>query len=382
MLARLFDLTRGCLPTVASEIKQILDSSSAGATRRAILVREAVINAAWGYINALGFVTLAGILSWVFSRLVLPLLLLVLRPFIPAILRKYFLWRNWVEARLGDFVDYVCVDKKGRAERRRVCKARGHLYGVQVARLEQLNASVAALVRKAETTFSEARYWFDGKYDHLRPTEFAGRVAVVVPEEGPVPALGLWFRLRHRIDMGVYWADHTTCRIESASVRNQEGIANLEHQWAFRSGELKAIEDQVQRCKVRARETFRLAQASLKPINRPIAQPVPESRRREKMALLPTTTTASVSIAPPADVALIITTAAAVDSPDSAAIIPNPPPSPPAPLRTHQSLPALLAPPSPTPEETPTPAVAIPDTRTAEEIAVANAMEQIERTHA
>lgn len=327
--------------------------------------------------------TLAGILSGMFGRFVLPLLLLVLRPFIPAILRKYFLWRNWVEARFGDFVDFVCVDMRKRAERRRVCKARELVYGVQVARLEKLNAQVAALVQKAETAFSDARFWFDGKYDHLRPTEFAGRVAVVVPEEGPIPALGLWFRLRHRIDMGVHWADQIIRRIESADARNQEGIANLQHQWAFRSCELRAIEDQVQRCKVRTRETFRLAHAERRLINPPIEQPAPESRRREKTALPRPITTTSVS-APPADVALITTTAA-VDSPDSANI-PNPlPPSPPAPLPTNSRriFPALLARPSPTPEETPTTAaVTIIDTRTAEQIAVADAMLSVERSHA
>ncbi|KAG7292437.1 hypothetical protein NEMBOFW57_002472 [Staphylotrichum longicolle] len=377
LLARLFVLSRGCLPTIASRINLILDSSSAGATRRVTLAREAATSAAWGFINALRSVTLAGILSGMLGRFVLPLLLLVLRPFIPAILRKYFLWRNWVEARFGDFVDFVCVDMRKRAERRRVCKARELVYGVQVARLEKLNAQVAALVRKAETTFSDARFWFDGKYDHLRPTEFAGRVAVVVPEEGPIPALGLWFRLRHRVDMGVHWADQTIRRIESADARNQEGIANLQHQWAFRSCELRAIEDQVQRCKVRARETFRLAHAERRLINSPIAQPAPESRRREKTALPRHTTTTSVS-APPADVSRIITTIpAAVDSPGSANIPNLPPPSPPAPhpTKSRRIFPALLAAPSPTPEETPTAAtVTIIDTRTAEQIAVADAM--------
>jgi hypothetical protein len=175
LLTSLFAFFEGCLPTVAAKINQILVSLSAGATRRANLARESVINAAWGYINALRLVTVAGILSWMLSCLG-SLLLLVLRPFLPAILRKYFLWRNWAEDRLGDFVDLVCVDRAKQSERRREVASRELQYGMQVARLAELNDEVAQIARNAAKAFRDASDWLEGKYEHLRPTPFT-RVA-------------------------------------------------------------------------------------------------------------------------------------------------------------------------------------------------------------
>ncbi|KAK4044493.1 hypothetical protein C8A01DRAFT_31276 [Parachaetomium inaequale] len=252
-LAHLFVFFRGCLPVVAAKVNQTLVCLSAGATRRATLAREAVINAAWGFINALRSSTVAGILFWVLSRLVLPPLLLVLRPFIPAILRKYFLWRNWVEARLWDFADIVCVDMGRRSERRRVLKARELQFGVQMSKLTKLNDDVARLARVAADVWRESRDWLNGEFEHLRPTEFAGRVVIAVPEEGPVPTLGLWFRLRYRVDLEVFLVNQTIGRFDSAMERNQVSITGLEHQVAMWSSQIRAIDDQVEICRQRKR---------------------------------------------------------------------------------------------------------------------------------
>lgn len=54
--------------------------------------------------------------------------------------------------------------------------------------------------------------------------------------------------------MCVFFADHTIRRIECAMVKNQASIADLEHQLAFRSQELTAIQNQVHICQERARQ--------------------------------------------------------------------------------------------------------------------------------
>ncbi|KAK4101632.1 hypothetical protein N658DRAFT_485939 [Parathielavia hyrcaniae] len=223
LLTSLFAFLSACLAMAAAGINQILASLVAGAARRAILARESVVGAAFGFIHALRSTTVAGILSWMLCLLV-SCLLLVLAPFFSVIRRKYFLWRNWMEERLGDFVDFVCVDRAKQLERRREITSRELQHGMQ--------------------------------YEHLRPTLFA-RVAAVVPEEGPVPRLGLWFRLRHGIDLNVYCADQTICRIKSAMARNRDSFASLEQQRAFWSQEIRAIRDQARICQERSREAFR-----------------------------------------------------------------------------------------------------------------------------
>ena len=381
MLAGLFDFVRGSLPTAASKVRQTLESSVAGATRRVILAREAVITAAWGFINALRLTTLAGILSWVFGRLFLPFLLLVLRPFIPTILRKYFLWRNWVEDRLGDLADWYCYDKERREKRRCDVKSWEQELARQLESLAKLNAQVALVARNAAAAFCENSNWLAGKYENLRPTEFTGPVAAVVSERSPVPRFSLWRRFIERIDLDVERDDQAITRIQSDMARNQESISYLESQKKSRSAELAAIMAQVKLCEREDRDKFILkSRPKSERINRPVRQSRPESRFRENASLPPLLTTTRASVAnsvvlraPPADA--IITAAVAVDSPDSAAVIPLPLPSP-TPLL------ALPAPPSPTPEETSTPVAPPLDTRTAEQILVANVWEQISSVRA
>ncbi|KAK4155518.1 hypothetical protein C8A00DRAFT_41879 [Chaetomidium leptoderma] len=391
LLAYLSAFFRGCLPTVASRVNPILESFSAGATRRAILVRESVIDAAWGFINALRSVTLAGILSWMLCRLDLPLGLLVLGPFIPAILRKYFLWKSWGEARLEDFVDFVCVDTKRQIERRRAIKSRELVYGVQIKKLAELNDEVAKLARKAHDTFRDAlaRHWAEGQYEELRPTEFTGRVAAVVPEEGPVPFLGLWFRLRHRIDLRVHWSDHTMRRSESAMACNQASIAGLEHQVALRSAEIRAIIDQGLVCRQRlrekwAREADPARRTRIDRTARQVTAVAPTIRIREGASTLDRIRAAQMRAAEDSRkerklaAAASLAAAAAVDTPDSAAVAPSLPslPAPPTPL-------ALPAPPSsPSPEEKLAAAVATPLPKSRKETLLDNVRQSLEQSRA
>jgi hypothetical protein len=378
----------------ASRCRQALESSLAGTARRVNLARECAVDAAWGFINALGSTTPAGILIWVLRRLVWPLLLLVLRPFIPGILRKYFLWKSWAKDRAGDFVDYVCVDKGKQAERRRVIETRWLGYGVQVAKLNKLNEEVADIARKAAHAFSSNSSWLAGKYEHLRPTEFAGRVAAVVPEEGPVPVLGLWTRLRQRIDVSVYVADQTIRRIESAMARNQASIADLEHQLAFRSQELRAIHDQVRICQARAKQEWMRAQIRPRQLAalRPTPKAEPETRAGEGSSLherlqaklrkrLDKTASVSNTVVlytPPADAtsAITTTTTTTITTTNTTTTTAEHPPS------TVVTAPLPAPPSSPTPEEILALAAATPLPRTAEEIAIDAAMESIEQHRA
>ena len=283
--------------------------------------------------------------------------------------------------RLGDWVDWYCLDKKRREKRRRDVKSWEQELDRQLEKLATLNNQVALVARNAAAAFCENSNRLAGKYENLRPTEFTGPVAAVVSKQSPVPRLSLWYQLIKGIDLDVYRNDQAISRIESDVARNQESISYLESQKNDRSAQLKAIKDQVQLCERQARETFMLkSRLEFDRINRPVRQIAPESRFRENASLppLPTTTGASVANsvvlrAPPADA--IITTAVAVDSPDSTAIVPLPLPSP-TPLL------ALPAPPSPTPEETSTPVAPPLDTRSAEQILVANVWEQISSVRA
>jgi hypothetical protein len=368
----------GYLPTLASRTCHILESLSAGATRRANLAREAVVNAAWGYINALRSVSLAGTLSWVFVCFVLSPLLFVLRPFIPAILRKYFLWRNWVEARLGDFVDSVCVDIGRQIERRRLLEARLQLYRQQVARLDTMNTEVNRIAWNATDAFVAAGKWFKGKYEHLAPTEFNGRVATVVPEEGPAPTLGLWFRLRNRIDMDVYVADLKIRRIDSAMERNQLSLADLEHQTASRSAELWAIKDQVRNCERHEREKFRrsiiarpdqICSTASSQATRVVRVREVTTTRPPPTAATTTATVTTIVAAEPSPSRELVPVAA-VASPDPAYV---PPPFSRRPLPHPSRRPILALPPPP-----PSPPSTTP--QSLEERLLADAHRQLERT--
>ncbi|KAK4237041.1 hypothetical protein C8A03DRAFT_35036 [Achaetomium macrosporum] len=395
----------GSLPTVASRARQVLESSIAGTTRRANLARESAITVAWGYINALKATTLAGILSWVSGRLVLPLLLFVARPFVPAILRKYFLWKNWAMDRAEDFVNYVCVDMEKRAERRRVREARELALAAQLTKLEQLNKANAKAYRNAVEAYQEGTRsvgWSHGKYEYLRPAPQAAPAAAVVPEDGPVERLGLWTRLCQRIDINVYWINQSIIRIDSAMARNKDSIAVLEVQLASRSKELEAIQDKILDCRAQAMLTWRKAQSvPSRAIIRPARQIEEESTRpsedgslhervqaanrralamHRKSALVTTATTTTTTTtmvtttntasvhAPPADVPTTSTTsttiATTIAEPTPSAVVHEVPPS------------------SPTPEEILTIAAATPLPRTKEEIAIEKAHESIKQNYA
>ncbi|KAH6845276.1 hypothetical protein B0I37DRAFT_434254 [Chaetomium sp. MPI-CAGE-AT-0009] len=308
---RLSVFVRGCLPAVAAWVKQTWACLSAGAARRDTLVREQVIRAAWGFINALRSTTVAGILYWMLSCIVIPLLLLVVSPFVPAIRRKYFLWRNWVVDRFGEFVDWFCVDMEKRSDQRRARESRELQCGVQMNRLAKLNDDVARAYLNAANAWSDAHQWLAGKYENLRPTEFTGRVAIAVPEDGPVPPLGLWFRLYHRIDLRVYWCEQTIGRIDAAMAKNQVSIADLEHQLALRSQQIRAINDQVRECENSERTAFLQKIASKE---RQIAEVARIVTRRPEEWIREEDTTAAAA-------ATTSTTLAVVDSPDTALII-------------------------------------------------------------
>ncbi|KAL2178755.1 uncharacterized protein P884DRAFT_298703 [Thermothelomyces heterothallicus CBS 202.75] len=346
LLASSFAFARVCLPVVAAGTSRFLACLSAAATRRASLVREAVVSASRGFVTTLGSTTAAGILSWVLCRLLLPPLLSIARPFARAILGQYAAWESRVLARLGDFADLVCVDMGRRVERRRVLRTRELQWSAQRSRLDQLNDLVALIARNAADAWSESREWLGGRYEHLRPSEFAGRVAITAPEQGPLPPLGLWFRLRHRIDLDVYWADQTIARLDAAMERNQVAIADLERQVAVRSREIRAINDQVRDCRQRARAAL-VSTSFVRPTQiANFCRQLPLFRRPEARAqeAEPSAAAAAAAAALPSR--------AEADSPGPAAILPSPP-SPPPPPQTPRFHRALLPPPppSPTPEE-------------------------------
>ncbi len=365
LLASPFVSLWGCLPTVASKVRKVLESSSAGATRRATLVRESVINAARGFINAPGFSTLAGILSWMFRRLVWPLLLLVLRPLLPVILRKYFLWKNWAESRFGDFVDAVCVDRKRFTRLRSELVSLELVYGVQLANLARLNVKGAQAAQNAETVYCDATrhcMWHAGKYEHLRPAMFLGPVAAVVPVRDPLPRLGLWYRLFHRIDMGIFWTSETIRRTQFAMAKNLASIADLECQLTARPVEVAAIKAQLEICRAEFLEKWRSEASQREEIKRLRTEKLAaeQAQRERRMRRVTSTTTthtttttttiaptvATTAEAPPSEVALVVASVAAVVSPDPVPSIDTTTPTP--------TLPAAALHPSPRGEELPT----------------------------
>ncbi|KAH6650053.1 hypothetical protein F5144DRAFT_636452 [Chaetomium tenue] len=250
-----------CLPVVSDRINQIRACLSAEAARRATLVRDQVFGAAWGFINAFKLNTVVVSVSWAYRNLVQPLLLLVVSPFVPPIQRKYFLWKRWALDRLGDFADYVCVDKEKRIEKRGELESVKRQYSEQKNRLDKLNDEVTRLSRDANNAWSEAQVWPTEKFERLRPTEFTGRVEITVPEDGPVPPISHWYRLRHRIDLSVYWSEQTIVRIQAAMERNQQGIAELEDQSKLRSRQIQRISDQVLDCEDDQRTAFILEES-------------------------------------------------------------------------------------------------------------------------
>ena len=191
--------------------------------------------------------------SWlgVLGRLVLGFPPLVLRLLAPGLLRAYHLQRARVAARLEDFADrWVCVDREGRRERRRVLRARELALGEQLVRLRQLNGLVAAVARNA--TEAWASYpGLAGKYEHLRPTPFAGAVVAAAPEEGPFPVLGLWRRILRRIDPEVHRTEEKIRRLDAALSANQALIESLAQQLTARQQALRALEAQVRLCRLR-----------------------------------------------------------------------------------------------------------------------------------
>lgn len=251
-LVHFFGFLRPYLPAVASKVNRVMESSATGATGRLNRARESAIDAVCRFLKTVRQSTPGGLLSWVLRRLAAALFIFALRPFVPAILRKYHLWKNWFEARAGDFVDWFCTDVEGRIQRRRVLASLELVYGAQLTELDRLNNKVVEVARDVKEAFSDNRYYLKGKYDFLEPTPFAGRVAAVKPEEGPLPKLGLWSRLWRRVDWDVLWADQKILRIRRAIKENQDKISDLEHQLEFRSQEHWAIEDTIRICRRRS----------------------------------------------------------------------------------------------------------------------------------
>ncbi|KXX80084.1 hypothetical protein MMYC01_202870 [Madurella mycetomatis] len=381
-LVHFFGFLPSCLPTVASKVNLAMESSVAGATRRLNRVRESVTDVAYRFLKTVRQSTPGGILSWVFRRLAVPLLLFALRPFVPVILRKYNLWKNWFEARGGDLVDWFCTDIEGRIERRRVLASLEWVYGVQLAELDRLNNKVAQVARDAKEAFNDNRYYLKGKYDFLGPTPFAGRIVAAKPEEGPLPKLGLWTRLRRRVDWDVFWADQKTLRIRGAIKENQNKISDLEHQLEFRSQEHWAIEDTVRICRRRSQ----LAWMNAVRAPRPEPEPEPEPYHHRP----PQQIEAQINIGPwtgPASTILrgrahnrrqhLLTTASqdavlSSQTVDKPADRPAPTPSPlPLPLPTL-----------PTADDILTAAAATPIPLTREEVALESAQQTLKQSHA
>ncbi|EAQ92613.1 predicted protein [Chaetomium globosum CBS 148.51] len=249
------------LPVISDRINQIRACLSAEAARWATLVRDQVFGAAWRFINAFKLNTVVISVSWAYRNLVRPLLLLAVSPFVLPIQRKYFLWKSWALDQLGDFADYVCVDKEKRVEKRGKLESVKRQYSEQKNRLDKLNDEVTRLSLDANNAWSEAQVWPTEKFKRLRLTEFTGRIEIAAPEDGPVPPISHWYRLRHRIDLSVYWSEQAIVRIEAAMERNQQGIAKLEDQSKLRSREIQRISDQILDCEDDQRTAFILEES-------------------------------------------------------------------------------------------------------------------------
>ncbi|KAL2255274.1 hypothetical protein VTK26DRAFT_3703 [Humicola hyalothermophila] len=245
-------------PTAASSTRQGLESIAAGAARRANLACQPVIVATREFVNALGESRAARILGWMLGRFVLPVLLAVLRPFLPGIQRNYFLCMNWLEARAAVVVDFVCVDLAGRSERRRRLRSRELAACTRRSELDAMNKKVAAFVRDSLDAFLLSGC-LKGKFEHLRPAAFIAREAAV-PEQGPVPKLSLWLQFLRRVDLHVYVLDHQIRLVNDAISEDARSIIDLEVELRVRQREREAIEAQVQQCRLserKAREASR-----------------------------------------------------------------------------------------------------------------------------
>ena len=344
---------------VVARINKILVCSSAGAVRWATLVRDQVISAAWGFINVLRSTTVAGVLSWMLSRLVVPLLLLAVRPFVPVILRKYYLWKHWAIGKLEDVVDKICSDEEKLAEKRRECNSWERRYSAQVDKLTEMDKEVARVSLIADDAWSRAQMWPVAEFKNLRPTKFTGRVATAVPETGPFSRLSLWFRLLHWIDSGIHRSEQTIARHAAAMERNQLGITQLENALKTKSKEIRELEDRMLECEDAARTAFLQEHAARHREITRVGRTVTRRREdwdltEEDTAATTATTSTTLAVVAAPDTALINAAAAEADSPGPAAITAIPP------LPARRADPALLPPPPPPPP-------------TAEEIAAAAA---------
>ncbi|KAJ4295899.1 hypothetical protein N0V88_004601 [Collariella sp. IMI 366227] len=230
LTALFFAYVWGCLHRVATRFRKVLVSSAEETARIATLACESAISVVKGFINVLKATHLPGILQWVFVHLV---------------------------GSAEDFVNYVCDDRPKLSERRRVVHTRQSKYDAQLLRLSQLNDQVAWMFQRASETFDSARgSRFSREYKLLRPTQFSGWVAAVVPKQGPIPVLDPWYRLCHRLDIRLHWCNQTVLRLDAVIERNQVSFAGLERQLYHFSRQHEAIIDQARALKLRATERF------------------------------------------------------------------------------------------------------------------------------
>ena len=226
LLARFLVFFGRRLPTAASRVNQYLESAAAGTVRRVIQACQSALSATRGFFNALGEIHLARILARMLGCFVLALLPSPVRRFWPGITRRCRLRMNWLEEQARAFVDTVCIDKEAQSQRRRLKKSRELSCCTQQSTIEQLDNEVGKAAWNAIHAFRENGTFLYGKFE-LSPAEPPVRRAAVSPENVPVPRLGLWFRLRHHIDIAVHVLDHEIRLFDDAIAKNNETIAVL-----------------------------------------------------------------------------------------------------------------------------------------------------------
>ncbi|KAL1840631.1 hypothetical protein VTJ49DRAFT_239 [Mycothermus thermophilus] len=234
-------LARGFARTGAAVARRVAVSSAAWASLCVTLAHE---KAALGFINAPGLSTLAGPAWQVLCRLFSPLLLPARRLLARLFLSAWSLGSSWLVARLEDLAGFVCVDKERLERRRRNLRLRELALDEQWKTLVALEKLVDEMSQKVVRELARLCQRSGQEYEHLRPAAFSHRVAFVRPEQGPVQVPGLWFRLRHLIDVDTLVLDQFIARLETAMNRNRGAVAVLEQRKAVRARELQAIDEQ------------------------------------------------------------------------------------------------------------------------------------------
>lgn len=229
LLARFLVFFGRRLPTAVFRVNQYLESAAAGTVLRVNQACQSALSATRGFFNALGEMRLARILAQMLGCFVLALLPSPVRRFWPGITRRQRLRMDWLEEQARAFVDTVCIDKDAQSERRRLKKSRELSCCTQQSTIEQLDNEVGKAAWNAIHAFRKNGTFLYGKFE-LSPAGPPVQRAAVSPEDVPVPRLGLWFRLRHHIDIAVHVLDHEIRLFDDAIAKNNETIAVLRYE--------------------------------------------------------------------------------------------------------------------------------------------------------